>query len=48
MAADPSIKKALADMKYRWKNLSNDPITGKRSQIMQLNKLTGEAAADLP
>ena len=34
MQADPNIKKALADLKYRWKNLSNDPATGKRSQIM--------------
>ena len=48
MAADPAIKKALGEMKYRWKNLSNDPATGKRSQIMQLNKPTGEAAAHLP
>ena len=48
MQADPAIKKALGDMKYRWKNLSNDPATGKRSQIMQLNKPTGEAAASLP
>ena len=49
MAADPVIKKALADSKFRWKNLSNDPITGKRSQIMELKKpTTGEAAASLP
>jgi len=48
MGADDSIKKALAEMKYKWKNLTNDPTTGKRSQIMELRKPTGEAAADLP
>ena len=48
MGADDQIKKALAEMKYKWKSLQNDPATGKRSQIMELRKPTGEAANDLP
>lgn len=47
MAADDAIKKSLAELKYKWKNMINDG-SGKRSQIMELKKPTGEAAADLP
>ena len=48
MAADPVIKKALADVKFKWKSLVNDPSTGKRAQIMELKKPTGDAASELP
>ena len=47
MAADDAIKKSLAELKYKWKNMINDG-SGKRSQIMELRKPTGDAAADLP
>ena len=48
MAADPVIKKALAELKFKWKNLTNDPKTGRRAQNMELKKPTGDAAANLP
>jgi hypothetical protein len=40
MRADPDIKAAIAMEKkgFKWKTLINDPETGKRYQIMQLNK----------
>lgn len=31
MAADPVIKAAYNDAKFRWKTLNNDPKTGKRA-----------------
>lgn len=37
-AADPEIKKAVQAEKFKWFTLQNDPATGKRSQIMQLNR----------
>ena len=48
MAADPVIKKALAEVKFKWKNLTNDPVTGRRAQNMELKKPVGDAAASLP
>ena len=40
LAADVEIKTALAMNRkgFKWKTLINDPDTGKRFQIMQLNK----------
>ena len=40
MTADVEIKTALAMNRkgFKWKTLINDPDTGKRFQIMQLNK----------
>ena len=35
--ADPHIKAVYAAKRFRWKTLTNDPTTGKRAQIMQLN-----------
>lgn len=34
------VKNAFAACGFKWKTLSNDPITGKRAQIMQVNKPT--------
>ena len=48
LAADNNLKDALKQEKFRWQSLINDPVTGKRSQLMQLNKPKGEAAAALP
>ena len=48
LAADNSLKDALKLEKFRWQSLINDPVTGKRSQLMQLNKPKGDAAAALP
>ena len=38
LQADPDVKNALTKVGFKWKTLSNDPVTGKRAQIMQLNK----------
>lgn len=38
LKADLQFKESLAKAGFRWKNLCNDPTTGKRSQIMQLDK----------
>jgi len=35
--ADPHVKAVYAAKRFRWKTLTNDPSTGKRAQIMQLN-----------
>lgn len=49
LAADPFIKKVFSESGFRWKTLQNDPKTGKRAQIMQLNKpTTGEKFEALP
>ncbi len=36
--ADPDVKNAFTKLGFKWKTLSNDPSTGKRAQIMQLNR----------
>lgn len=36
--ADPDVKNAISKIGFKWKTLSNDPNTGKRAQIMQLNR----------
>jgi len=38
LQADVDVKNALSKCGFKWKTLSNDPVTGKRAQIMQLNK----------
>ena len=48
LAADNNLKDALKTEKFRWQSLMNDPFTGKRSQLMQLVKPKGDAAASLP
>ena len=49
MAADNSIKLALKETKFKWQNLTNDPKTGKRSQLWQLAKpKSPELLAALP
>lgn len=48
LAADNGLKDALKVEKFRWQSLINDPASGKRSQLMQLAKPKGEAAASLP
>jgi len=32
------VKAAYQTVGFKWKTLSNDPTTGRRAQIMQLNK----------
>jgi len=36
MKVDTNIKNAYTKNGFRWKTLNNDPVTGKRAQIMQL------------
>ena len=48
LGAEPGLRDALKLEKFKWQSLINDPATGKRSQLMQLNKPTGELAAALP
>jgi hypothetical protein len=36
--ADPEMKAAFTKVGFKWKTLTNDPVTGKRAQIMQLNR----------
>lgn len=38
MQADPDVKNAFAKCGFKWKTLTNDPHTGKRAQVMQLNR----------
>jgi len=38
LAAYGAFKEALQASKFKWQSLINDPITGKRSQLMQLIK----------
>jgi hypothetical protein len=38
MQADPDVKNAFTKVGFKWKTLSNDPVTGKRAQVMQLNR----------
>lgn len=38
LKADPNFKACLQKAGFKWKNLRNDPTTGKRSQIMQLDR----------
>jgi len=38
LAADPDFKAPVAKCGFRWKTLSNDPVTGKRAQIMQATR----------
>ena len=33
------MKSAYTQCGFKWKTLTNDPVTGKRAQIMQVNKL---------
>jgi len=35
---DPIVKDAYAKTGFRWKMLNNNRETGKRAQVMQLNK----------
>ncbi len=35
---DPHIKSVFANCGFRWKALSNDPVTGKRTQLMQISR----------
>lgn len=32
------MKAAFTKAGFKWKTLTNDPVTGKRAQIMQLNR----------
>ena len=34
MQADPDVKNALTKVGFKWKILTNDPVTGKRAQVM--------------
>ena len=34
---DPLVKAVYTEKQFKWKTLKNDPITGKRAQIMQYN-----------
>lgn len=38
LKADIKFKEVLQKAGFKWKNLCNDPSTGKRSQIMQLDR----------
>jgi hypothetical protein len=38
LKADQKFKDVLQRAGFKWKNLCNDPSTGKRSQIMQLDR----------
>ena len=44
MQADPDVKNAFTKVGFKWKTLSNDPSTGKRAQIMQLNRFPNTPA----
>jgi len=46
--AEEKLKIALKAEKFKWKNLVNEPSTGKRSQMMELARPKGEAANALP
>ena len=35
---EADVKNAFTAKGFKWKTLSNDPVSGKRAQIMQLNK----------
>lgn len=38
LGADPHFKQCLQNVGFKWKTLRNNPETGKRSQIMQLDR----------
>ena len=38
LMADVYLKDALKEVKFRWMSLINDPVSGRRSQLMQLAK----------
>eukprot|EP00347_Sterkiella_histriomuscorum_P021246 403334687 len=44
--ADPDIKNAFTKCGFKWKTLSNDPVTGKRAQVMQANRPPNGIAFD--
>lgn len=44
--ADIDVKGALTKCGFKWKTLSNDPATGKRAQVMQLNRPATAPAFD--
>ena len=44
MQADPDVKNAFSKVGFKWKTLSNDPATGKRAQVMQLNRFPNTPA----
>lgn len=44
--ADIDVKDALSKNGFKWKTLSNDPVTGKRAQIMQINRPATAPAFD--
>jgi len=48
LVAEEKLKIALKAEKFKWKNLVNEPSTGKRSQMMELARPKGEAANALP
>jgi hypothetical protein len=46
MQADPDVKNAFTKCGFKWKTLTNDPNTGKRAQVMQLNRFPTTPAFD--
>ena len=46
MNADPDVKNAFSKIGFKWKTLSNDPATGKRAQVMQLNRFPNTPVFD--
>ncbi len=46
--AEPEIKKLFASQGFKWKTLSNDPVTGLRAQVMQLNRFATTPAFQNP
>ena len=42
LKVDNSVKSVFTSLGFRWKTLNNDPLTGKRSQVMQLDNPKGK------
>ena len=48
LKVDNSVKSAFTTLGFRWKTLNNDPLTGKRSQVMQLDNPKGKIERQEP
>ena len=48
LKVDNSVKNAYSAIGFRWKTLNNDPLTGKRSQVMQLENPKGKIQRQEP
>ena len=46
--AVPEVKTAFQKNGFKWKTLNNDPVTGKRAQVMQANRFATTPAFENP